>query len=265
MDDDLEQLSRTQLAEEVRRLRAGIRDHRDSSGHALCWHHPALWNLLPERTSARIEVPEWPQFLRGCIRYRQSLDAQQPRAPRTREESSDADVGAAAAGTAGAGSAGGDRPPRHAESATDAATTASAAAAMRQLLANIDVPALQPAERFYCTALGLHPGRRFGNSGVELLGANVTVFLLVKPAGSAAVPGTELVRDYHRHWTPVHLDLLVEDVDAAVERAVAAGARVEQPATTHAWGRIAMLADPFGHGLCLLRLLGRGYDAMADG
>ena len=86
MDDDLEQMSREQLAEEVRRLRAGIREHRDSSGQELCWHHPKLWGLLPEKTDPLPVVPEWPQFLRGCVRYRESLDAQLPDAPRAKEE-----------------------------------------------------------------------------------------------------------------------------------------------------------------------------------
>ena len=82
-DPDLEGLSREQLIAEVRRLRAGIRKHRDSSAHELCWHHPELWGLLPEKTDPVPVVPEWPQFLEGCLRYRQSLDAQAPRAPRT--------------------------------------------------------------------------------------------------------------------------------------------------------------------------------------
>ena len=86
MDEDLEGMSREELAAEVRRLRAGIRAHRDSSGQELCWHHPALWGLLPERTDPQPAVPDWPQFLRGCVRYRQSLDEQLPDAPRIREE-----------------------------------------------------------------------------------------------------------------------------------------------------------------------------------
>ncbi|HEU4456595.1 MAG TPA: hypothetical protein VFR81_26245 [Longimicrobium sp.] len=85
MDDDLDGMTREELAAEVRRLRAGIREHRDSSGHELCWHHPALWGLLPERTDPVPVVPEWPQFMRGCIRYRQSLDEQAPAAPRSSE------------------------------------------------------------------------------------------------------------------------------------------------------------------------------------
>ena len=86
MDDDLERMSREQLIEEIRRLRTGIRRHRDSSGQELCWHHPELWSLLPEKTDPIPIVPDWPQFLRGCIRYRQSLDAQAADAPRSSDE-----------------------------------------------------------------------------------------------------------------------------------------------------------------------------------
>lgn len=85
MDADLESLSREQLIAEVKKLRQGIRGHRDSTGHELCWHHPALWALLPETSDPLPVVPGWPQFLLGCIHYRQSLDAQLPHAPRSDE------------------------------------------------------------------------------------------------------------------------------------------------------------------------------------
>jgi hypothetical protein len=83
VDQDLEGMTREQLIAEARRLRDGIRAHRDSTGHELCWHHPALWALLPEKTDPVPTVPVWPEFMRGCIRYRQSLDAQLPHAPRS--------------------------------------------------------------------------------------------------------------------------------------------------------------------------------------
>jgi hypothetical protein len=86
MDKDLDSLSRDELVHEVTRLRNGIRQHRDSAGHDLCWHHPKLWGLLPETTDPIPTVPEWPQFMRGCIRYRQTLDEQLPSAPRTSGE-----------------------------------------------------------------------------------------------------------------------------------------------------------------------------------
>ena len=86
MDEDLDSVSRETLAGEVRRLRAGIREHRDSTGHELCWHHPKLWGLLPEKSDPLPTVPDWPEFLRGCIRYRQSLDEQLAEAPRSHDE-----------------------------------------------------------------------------------------------------------------------------------------------------------------------------------
>ncbi len=130
-------------------------------------------------------------------------------------------------------------------------------------LVNIDVDDLASAEAFYTHAFGLIPGRRFGTNGVELLGGPAPIYLLVKPSGTSATPQVRDRRDYRRHWTPVHLDWVVDDLDAALDRAVAAGARVEQAPATHAWGRIALLADPFGHGFCLLQFLGRGYDEIA--
>ena len=81
MDHDLETMNRDQLVAEVKKLRQGIRRHRDSTGHDLCWHHPDLWELLPERTDPAIAIPPWPKFMRGCIRYRQSLDEQASTAP----------------------------------------------------------------------------------------------------------------------------------------------------------------------------------------
>jgi hypothetical protein len=86
MDEDLHSLSREQLVAEVTRLRHAIRKHRDATGHELCWHHPDLWSLLPEGTLPTIAVPAWPQFMRGCIRYRQSLDEQAAHAPRVNGE-----------------------------------------------------------------------------------------------------------------------------------------------------------------------------------
>ncbi len=81
MDDDLDTMDRPAWVAEVRRLRAGIRDHRDQTGHGLSWHHPDLWSLLPEKTEPSIAVPPWPKFMRGCVRYRQSLDEQAAGAP----------------------------------------------------------------------------------------------------------------------------------------------------------------------------------------
>ena len=85
MDEDLNDMSTARLIEEVRKLRTGIRKHRDGTGQELCWHHPELWSLLPERSDPLPVVPDWPQFLSGCIHYRQSLDDQAPDASRSDE------------------------------------------------------------------------------------------------------------------------------------------------------------------------------------
>jgi predicted enzyme related to lactoylglutathione lyase len=132
-----------------------------------------------------------------------------------------------------------------------------------QLLVNIDVDDIDRAIDFYSTAFELHVGRRFGADGVELLGSSAPIYLLVKAAGTRASPDSPEVRDYQRHWTPVHLDIVVDDIDAAVARALTAGAKLEQPVRTSSWGNLALMADPFGHGFCLVQFLGRGYDEIA--
>ena len=85
MDADLEQMTREELVAEVQKFRRGIREHRDRSRQELCWHHPSLWGLLPEKTDPLPVVPEWPEFIRRCVKYRQSLDEQALNAPRTNE------------------------------------------------------------------------------------------------------------------------------------------------------------------------------------
>jgi predicted enzyme related to lactoylglutathione lyase len=131
-----------------------------------------------------------------------------------------------------------------------------------QVLVNIDVDDLERGIAFYQAALDLRLNRKLFNGSVaEMVGASATIHLLAKPAATRATPRTSSRRHYGRHWTPVHLDFTVADVEAAVARAVAAGARLEGAIESYAWGRQATLSDPFGHGFCLLQLSERGYDA----
>jgi predicted enzyme related to lactoylglutathione lyase len=132
-----------------------------------------------------------------------------------------------------------------------------------ELLVNVDVDDLEKAIRFYGSAFGLKVGRRFGADGVEMLGTSSPIYLLVKARGTPASATMSQSRIYERHWTPVHLDLAVEEIESAVRNAVAAGAILEEPIATHKWGRIALMADPFGHGFCMIQFLGRGYDEIA--
>ncbi|RZA33545.1 MAG: VOC family protein [Lysobacteraceae bacterium] len=130
---------------------------------------------------------------------------------------------------------------------------------MKQLV-NIDVPDLASAEVFYTRAFGLHAARRFGADVIEMLGGTAPVYLLKKAARTAGAGDSE--RTYERHWMPVHLDIVVDALETALARALAAGATQEGEVREAAWGRIVQIADPFGHGWCLLQFTGRGYDEL---
>jgi catechol 2,3-dioxygenase-like lactoylglutathione lyase family enzyme len=129
----------------------------------------------------------------------------------------------------------------------------------------IDVPDLMAGLDFYTRALGLRPGRRRGDAWAEVLGAAVPLDLLVNAPGTVAAASSSAVRDYRRHWTPLHLDVVVQQLDVALARALSAGATLEREVQVRGWGRMANLADPFGNGFCLLEFHAQGYDAVLEG
>ena len=130
---------------------------------------------------------------------------------------------------------------------------------------NIDVPDIPAAVRFYERALGLRLRRTlFDGTVAEMSGAPLPIFLLEKKPASSPGPAIPATRDYARHWTPVHLDITVTDLGAAIDRACDAGAVLEGRIHVDVWGRLATLGDPFGHGFCLIEWSASGYDAVAD-
>lgn len=131
------------------------------------------------------------------------------------------------------------------------------------LLVNIDVPDIEAGIAFYTTALGLHVGRRFGADFVELLGRDAPIYLLRKDEGTAIGPVGGDTRRYTRHWSPVHLDFVVDDIELARAGVLAAGAVQEGETCDAPYGKLAMFADPFGHGFCLIEFNAEGYDAIA--
>lgn len=135
-------------------------------------------------------------------------------------------------------------------------------AAPARLIVNIDVPDLAQAQAFYCAAFGVSPGRRIGSGAIELVGLEAPLYLLEGRSGSKASKSAAAARDYDRHWTPVHLDIAVDDLDVARVRAIAAGAVDETGIREAPYGRIASFGDPFGHGFCLIEFNERGYDAI---
>jgi len=134
---------------------------------------------------------------------------------------------------------------------------------MAKLSINIDVDDLDRGVAFYSAAVGLTPVRSFGGFAVELAGAQAPVYLLHKPPSTPPFPGAEARRDYARHWTPVHVDFVVDDIEQALGLAVGAGARAESQIETYRWGRMVLMSDPFGNGFCLIELDALGYEAIA--
>ena len=133
---------------------------------------------------------------------------------------------------------------------------------MTSVIFNIDVPDMAAGVAFYSAAFGLKVGRRFDEDFVELLGAETRLYLLRKDAGTSIGPAGGDVRRYERHWCPIHPDFIVEDIEQATRRVLAAGAVLESPACEAPYGRLAMFADPFGHGFCLIEFNEEGYDGL---
>ena|SRR5215471_10142641 len=129
-----------------------------------------------------------------------------------------------------------------------------------EILINIDVAQLEQAIAFYQKAVDLRLGRLlFRNTVAEMLGASSPIYLMAKESGTSPSSYTSQVREYRRHWTPIHIDFVVEDIKAAVAKATAAGAKLEGEIQIFPWGHLATMSDPFGHGLCFVQWIGQGY------
>ena len=126
---------------------------------------------------------------------------------------------------------------------------------MIEVHAYIEVRDADDGARFYCEAVdGLTVARRLTPKWIELGGASTPLFVI----GDRPEPG-----DYSRHWTPVHLDFVVPDLAAAVERARAAGATIEKEVEYEPFA-MAGCADPWGNGFDLIEMRGAGYDGIGE-
>jgi predicted enzyme related to lactoylglutathione lyase len=117
---------------------------------------------------------------------------------------------------------------------------------------SIDVPSIEDGLAFFGDVFGFvetarpHPGYAMLSAG------EATIGLLAKPAGSSPAQGSNDVRRYERHWTPVHVDFRVEDFEATLARALEKGAIAEQVHRTAGYPPVAFCSDPFGHGFCIV-------------
>ena len=134
--------------------------------------------------------------------------------------------------------------------------------AVTTLLVNIDVGDLSQAIAFYTAGLGLTVRRRLAPNIAELWGSSSPVFLTEHPAGTLPCPEAPRPREYRRHWTPVHLDFVVPELERAIGRAESAGAKPEGAIREFSWGRYLIMSDPFGNGFCLLQFKGSGYASL---
>jgi hypothetical protein len=100
-----------------------------------------------------------------------------------------------------------------------------------------------------------------GAPPAELTGARIPTHLLVRPEPEFRAGVATLRRDFARHWTPVHLDFVVDDLETAVERAVAAGGALDRDVVDHHYWRMANFAHPFGNGVDLIEFAEGGCDA----
>ena len=133
-----------------------------------------------------------------------------------------------------------------------------------KVIVNIDVPDLSAAIDFYVDAFELSHSRTLDNDVAELVGGSIIIYLLQKGPGSPTAKSSLDTRDYARHWTPVHLDFVVDNINAAKQKALNAGAICESDCVQWLGSKCVTFSDPFGHGFCLIEFSGGTYtDASA--
>ncbi len=119
-----------------------------------------------------------------------------------------------------------------------------------QVSVSIDVGDIAKAVAFYTNALGCEFKARHTDDWQVLTLGGLDMHLLQKKEGTTAAASD--ARRYDRHWTPVHLDFGVTDVRAASTLVERHGGHVENQSFSDS-ADIAMCADPFGNGFCLIR------------
>ena len=122
---------------------------------------------------------------------------------------------------------------------------------MIKISVSIDVSDLKQAETFYVEALGCKKVRDQGANMVVLSVENSDIYLQEKKGGTKPLVSSGVVRDYGRHWTPVHLDFLCENIDEIVAKILKLGG-FHEGGESGDWGSIAYCADPFGNGFCVI-------------
>jgi catechol 2,3-dioxygenase-like lactoylglutathione lyase family enzyme len=107
----------------------------------------------------------------------------------------------------------------------------------------IDVDDVARAVRFYADGIGFELVKQEA-AWAQLKAGGHTVWIMKIDAGRQG----PISRDYSRHWTPLHLDIKVADMESAIARAVAAGGKLESRPKPE----LANFSDPAGNGVDLV-------------
>lgn len=129
-----------------------------------------------------------------------------------------------------------------------------------RMLVDIDVPDLQQGIDFYCSAFDLRLKRVLDSDVAELEDGSTIIYLLQKAEGSKCARNISDTRKYSRHWTPVHIDFVVDDIDRAVDRVMGAGAIRETECISWRGSKCITFSDPFGNGFCLIEFEKETYN-----
>ena len=121
---------------------------------------------------------------------------------------------------------------------------------IHQISLSIDVENIEVALQFYTGALEGVFKKKYNDQWQVVSLAGLDFHIQEKSAGTKAA-GDD-VRRYERHWTPIHLDFTVGDIRLAIPRIEKFGGTVESTSFSEV-ADIAVCADPFGNGFCLIR------------
>ncbi len=117
---------------------------------------------------------------------------------------------------------------------------------------SIDVPSLDQGLHFYREVFGfVETARPFPTMAI-VDANNVTVCMHEKAAGTKSSSAGTATRHYDRHWTPVHLDIHVVDIDAVLAKVKAQGGTIEMEFRNQGPMPVGFCCDPFGNGFCVI-------------
>lgn len=122
---------------------------------------------------------------------------------------------------------------------------------MSKISVCIDVSEMDKAIQFYTKVFCCELVKKEDKYS-ELKVDGLTMYLGLSEAGTNPLIAGKAVRNYERHWTPVHLDVAVENLTQCISLVEELGGITEGEKSGD-WGSIAFCSDPFGNGFCMMQ------------